>query len=122
MERLDHDRRHLQFQFADGFLLCGIRRGRISLFEALPGGVLGLGGLEQAPGGKPLEVPSYEDPALAAFDGGQGGDLTRVTAYRWIRLEPDAGTRSILSIGGKALLVGTSYRSGNVFTLATAPQ
>ncbi|NIA21307.1 MAG: VWA domain-containing protein [Anaerolineaceae bacterium] len=83
---------------------------------------LSLGGVRQAPGGKAVEAPSYQDPALAAFDRGRGGNLAQVTAYRWVRLQPDPGTRTILALDGQPLLAGTTYRSGTVFTLATAPQ
>jgi len=82
-----------------------------------------FGPLQEAPEGLQFGPPKYDDPALAAFERGQGGDLTRPFIYRYLPLQPrQAGTRKLLTLGRDAALVANAFKGGSAFTLGTVPQ
>jgi uncharacterized membrane protein len=83
-------------------------------------------GLRPAPAvavaqGRTIDPPDYADAALAAFDGGSGGDLPAVTVYHRVAMQPDAGRRTVLKVGGQPLLVVGAHGQGNVAVLGTGP-
>jgi len=81
-----------------------------------------LGKAVSSPKGMPIDPPDYTDAALAAFDGGAGGDLAAVTVYRRLAIQPEAGRRTVLTVGGQPLLVVGGHGQGTVAVLAAGPQ
>jgi hypothetical protein len=82
-----------------------------------------FGPVRESQSGSRFAVPTYDVAALADFDHGHNGDLAQPIIYRWFELQPAAGSRTILTVADKSpALVGTSYKGGGVYLLATAPQ
>lgn len=81
-----------------------------------------LGKVVPSPNGMPVDPPDYADAALGAFDGGAGGDLAAVTVYRHLAIQPEAGRRTVLAVGGQPLLVVGGHGQGTVAVLAAGPQ
>ena len=82
-----------------------------------------LGEVREVAAGTHFAVPSYETPALAAFDGGRNADLTVPVVRRYVVLRSGDASRVALTLGpGDPALVAAQVKGGTVFALATGPQ
>ena len=102
-----------------------LRGGRSTYRSQAARALLGtdVDGVQEVPAGTHFEVPSYEAPALAAFEDGHNADLTVPVVRRYVAMQPGSGTSVILTLtSGAPALVASEFKGGTAFTLATGPQ
>lgn len=124
LERFVADGGGLVVQFGAD-VAAEVAAGRSSYRSVMARRLLGVevGPLRAPEGGVWLKARSFDDPALAAFEGDDNAEFELAIIHRCLVLRPAADARVVMTLGaGEAGLVAAGGPSGRVFTLATGPQ